>query len=57
MALMIMDMTINLTIRGALNENPKNANNFMEKVEEYFEGSTKANASTLLSKLMNVCAT
>ena len=52
-ALMIMDMTINPAIRGALNKTPDNAKDFMEKVEEYFKGSTKANASTLLSKLMN----
>jgi len=49
-ALMIINMTINPVIRGALTKNPKNnAKDFMVKVEEYFKGSTKANASTLRS--------
>jgi hypothetical protein len=52
-ALVIMDMTINPAIRGALTKNPKNAKDFMANVDEYFKGSTKVNAITLLSKLIN----
>lgn len=52
-ALMIMEQTINPAIRGAIEKHPKSAVHFMEKVEEYFKGSSKANASTLLTKLMN----
>jgi hypothetical protein len=51
-ALMIMDMTISPAIRGTLEKKPKNAKDFMEKIEEYFKGSAKANAMTLLSKLI-----
>jgi hypothetical protein len=42
-----------LPLLSALTKNPKNAKDFMAKVEEYFKGSTKVNANTLLSKLMN----
>ena len=34
-ALMIMDMTISPTIRGALEKEPKNAKNFLTNIETY----------------------
>jgi hypothetical protein len=43
-ALTIMDMTISPSIRGALEKKPKNAKDLIEKIEEYFKGSSKANA-------------
>jgi hypothetical protein len=52
-ALTIMDIAISPTIRGSL-EKPKNAKDFMEKIEEYFKGSAKANAMILMSKLMSM---
>jgi len=52
-ALMVMDFTISLTIRGALEKEPKSAKSFMTSIEEYFKGSTKSNANTLLSQLMS----
>ena len=52
-ALMVMDLTISPTIRGALEKEPKSAKSFMTSIEEYFKGSTKSNASTLLSQLMS----
>jgi hypothetical protein len=48
-----MDIAISPTIRGSL-EKPKNAKDFMEKIEEYFKGSAKANAMILMSKLMSM---
>jgi hypothetical protein len=53
-ALTIMDMTISPSIRGALEKKPKNAKDFMEKIEEYFKGSPKVNAMTLMSKLVSM---
>jgi len=52
-ALMVMDLTISPTIRGALEKEPKNAKSFMTNIETYFKGSAKAASSTLLSQLMN----
>jgi len=52
-ALMVMDLTISPTIRGALEKEPNSAKSFMTSIEEYFKGSTKSNASTLLSQLMS----
>jgi hypothetical protein len=49
---MIMDNAIDPAIRGALPKTTKNANTFMAKIEEYFKGSSKANAGILMSKLM-----
>ncbi|RLM57698.1 uncharacterized protein C2845_PM18G03990 [Panicum miliaceum] len=51
-ALSLMNMTINPSIRGALDKEPKNAKDFMDKIESYFKGSDKANASTLLSQIV-----
>ena len=51
-ALMVMDFTISLTIRGALEKEPKSAKSFMQSIEEYFKGFAKANTSTLLSQLV-----
>jgi hypothetical protein len=53
-ALTIMDMTISPSIRGALEKKSKNAKDFMEKIEEYFKGSPKVNAMTLMSKLVSM---
>jgi hypothetical protein len=52
-ALMIMDHTINPAIRGALPKTPSSAKEFMTKIEEHFHGSSKANASMLMTKMMN----
>jgi len=52
-ALMVMDLTISPTIRGALEKEPKDAKSFMTNIETYFKGSAKAASSTLLSQLMN----
>jgi hypothetical protein len=49
---MIVDNAIDPAIRGALSKTAENANTFMAKIEEYFKGSSKANASILMSKLM-----
>ena len=51
-AISIMDLTISPKIRGAFEKEPKNVKEFMKEIEEYFKGSTKANASTLLSQHM-----
>jgi hypothetical protein len=51
-AFMIMDNVINPAIRGALPKTADNAKTFMTKIEEHFKGSSKANASILMSKLM-----
>ena len=51
-ALMVMDLTISPTIRGALEKEPKNAKSFMTSIEQYCKGSAKAASSTLLSQLM-----
>jgi hypothetical protein len=52
-ALMIMDHSIDVAIRGSLPKTPISAKTFMAKIEEYFQGSSKANASMLLTKMMN----
>ena len=52
-ALMVLGLTISPTIKGALEKEPKSAKSFMTSIEEYFKGSTKSNASTLLSQLMS----
>jgi hypothetical protein len=49
---MIMDNAIDPTIRGALPKTADNAKTFMAKIEEHFKGSSKANASILMSKLI-----
>jgi hypothetical protein len=49
---MIMDNAIDTTIRGALPKTADNGKTFMAKIEEHFKGSSKANASILMSKLM-----
>jgi hypothetical protein len=51
-AFMIIDNTIDPAIRGALPKTADNAKAFMAKIEEHFKGSTKANTSILMSKLM-----
>jgi hypothetical protein len=53
-ALMSMHHTIDPTIRGALPKTPSCAKEFMAKIEEHFQGSSKANASMLMTKMMNV---
>jgi hypothetical protein len=52
-ALMIMDHTIDPAIRGALPKTLSNAKEFMTKIEKHFQGSSKANASMLMTKMMN----
>jgi hypothetical protein len=49
---MIMENAIDPIIRGALPETADNAKTLMAKIEEHFKGSSKANASILMSKLM-----
>jgi hypothetical protein len=49
---MIMDNAIDPAIRGALPKTAENAKTFMAKIEEHFKGSSKTNASILMSKLM-----
>jgi hypothetical protein len=49
---MIMDNVIDPVIRGALPKTVGNAKTFMAKIEEHFKGSSKANASILMRKLM-----
>jgi hypothetical protein len=49
---MIMDNAINLAIRRVLPKTAENVKTFMAKIEEHFKGSSKANASILMSKLM-----
>jgi hypothetical protein len=51
-AFMIMDNAIDPAIRRVLPKTADNAKTFMAKMEEYFKGSSKANASILMSKLM-----
>jgi hypothetical protein len=50
--LMIMDNAIDPVIRGALPKSTENVKIFMAKIEEHFQGSSKANASILMSKIM-----
>jgi hypothetical protein len=50
---MIMDHIINPAIRGTLPKTPSSAKEFMAKVEEDFQGSSKANATMLMTKLVN----
>jgi hypothetical protein len=52
-ALIIMDHTIDPTVRGGLPKTPTSAKEFMAKIEEHFQGSSKANASMLMTKMMN----
>jgi hypothetical protein len=49
---MIMGNAIDPSIRGALPKTAENAKTFMAKIEEHFKGSSKANASIVMSKLM-----
>jgi hypothetical protein len=51
--LMIMDHTIDPAIRGALPKTPSSAKEFMAKIEEHFQGSSKANVIMLMTKMMN----
>jgi hypothetical protein len=51
--LMIMDHSIDTTIRGALPKSPTSAKAFMAKIEEHFHESSKANASMLMTKMMH----
>jgi hypothetical protein len=44
-ALMIMDHSIDTTIRGALPKSPACAKTYMAKMLEHFQGSSKANTS------------
>jgi hypothetical protein len=53
-ALMIMDHFIDpAAIRGSLSKTPDSAKAFMAKIEEYFQSSSKANASMLMNKMMH----
>jgi hypothetical protein len=51
--LMIMHHTIDPAIRGPLLKTPSNAKEFMGKIEEHFQVSSKANASILMTKIIN----
>jgi hypothetical protein len=51
-AFMIMDNAIDPAIRGALPKIADNGKTFMAKIEEHFKGSSKANTSILMRKLM-----
>jgi hypothetical protein len=51
-AFMIMDNAIDPAIRGTLPKTADNVKTFMAKIEEYFKGSSKANATILMRKLM-----
>ncbi|GKB68489.1 hypothetical protein Tco_0929901 [Tanacetum coccineum] len=51
MSLMIMKNSISVAIRGSI-PNSKNAKEFLKSVEEQFKGSSKANASTLILKML-----
>jgi hypothetical protein len=48
--LMIMDHSIDTAIRGALLKSSTSAKTFMAKIEEHFQGSSKANASMIMTK-------
>jgi hypothetical protein len=50
---MIMNNAIDPAIIGALPKTAENAKIFMAKIEEQFMGSSKANTSILMSKLMH----
>jgi hypothetical protein len=52
-ALMIMDHSIDAAIRGSLPKTPTIVKAFMVKIEEYFQGPSKANASMLMNKMMH----
>jgi hypothetical protein len=52
-ALMIMDHSIDAAIRGSLPKTPASAMAFMAKIEEYFQGTSKDNASMLMTKKMH----
>jgi hypothetical protein len=52
-ALMITDHSIDPTIRGSLPKTPASAKASMAKIKEYFQGSSKANASMLMTKMMH----
>ncbi|GJV60786.1 zf-CCHC domain-containing protein [Tanacetum coccineum] len=51
MSLMIMKNSISVAIRGAIPDS-ENAKEFLKSVEEQFKGSSKANASTLILKML-----
>jgi hypothetical protein len=48
----IMDHTIDPAIR-ALSKTPSSVNEFITKIEEHFQGSSKANVSMLITKMLN----
>jgi len=52
-ALMMMDNKINPAVRGALPKEPKNAKEFLAKIEEHYQSSSKADGSTLMMKMLN----
>jgi hypothetical protein len=49
---MIMNNAIDPAISGAHPKTADNAKTFMAKIEEHFKGSSQANASILMSELM-----
>lgn len=51
MSLMVMKKSIDITIRGAIPES-ENAKTYLESVEEYYKGTSKVHASTLILKLL-----
>ncbi|GKD71320.1 hypothetical protein Tco_1325410 [Tanacetum coccineum] len=51
MSLMIMKNSISIAIRGAIPDS-ENAKEFLKSVEEQFNGSSKANVSTLILKML-----
>ncbi|GJZ61080.1 hypothetical protein Tco_0617217 [Tanacetum coccineum] len=53
MSLMIMKNSISVVIRCAI-PNSKNAKEFLKYVEEHFKGSSKANVSTLILKMLTI---
>jgi hypothetical protein len=48
----IMDHTIDPAIR-ALPKTPSNVTEFITKIEEHFQGSSKASVSMLITKMLN----
>jgi hypothetical protein len=50
--LMRMDNVIDPAIKGALPKNLENAKTFMAKIEKHFQGYSKANASILMTKMI-----
>ncbi|GKG21979.1 hypothetical protein Tco_0384574, partial [Tanacetum coccineum] len=52
-SLMIINNSISVAIRGAIPDS-ENANGYLSSVEEQFKGTSKAHASTLILKMLNI---